>query len=87
MHQWKTDEFWCRLLANDDDEDGRRQLSMTTLDARRDQAHHHYQCCDGADSYRVDVSEDAGKTWNTVHGATLPISSNPNTSTRMLSLK
>ena len=27
----------------------------------------------GARSYRVDVSDDEGKTWNTVHRATLPI--------------
>ena len=29
---------------------------------------------DGADSYRVDISTNAGRTWSTVHGATLPIS-------------
>ena len=29
---------------------------------------------DGADSYRVDISDDEGQTWTTVHGATLPIS-------------
>ena len=51
-------------VATDDDDDltpGDIKLTITGSAA-------------GANSYRVDVSDDVGKTWTTVHRATLPIS-------------
>ena len=47
--------------ADDDNTPGVIKLNITSSSA-------------GADSYRVDISTNAGMTWKTVHGATLPIS-------------
>ena len=46
---------------DDDTTPGEIKINITTSSA-------------GANSYRVDISDDEGETWTTVHGATLPIS-------------